>query len=772
MADRGVASPGIKPANGDWTHLTGGSNLATSTDHRVIGTPVARAEGPEKVTGFGKYSLDVSLPGTLWAKILRSPFAHARIVKIDASRALALPGVQAVLTGEDVKGIRTGKRLEDEPVLAWDRALFIGDKVAAVAADDEEIAEQAAALIEVEYEELDAVVETGEARKSEAPILHPDFNGYTGAPKPLDPITNVFACEHWGKGDIAQGFAEADLVVERVYRTQRTHQAYLEPHNTIVWIDGDEQVHVWLGTKSPFQNRNTIANAAGIPHDRVTVEYAHVGGDFGGKGDATGAPICYYLAKATGRPVKLALDYTEELMAMNPRHEAEMRVKVGVKRDGTLTAWESEIHFNSGAYGAYKPGPGANLIGAREIAGPYKIPHLSIDANQVYTNTVPCGFYRAPGEFQGIFAGESHMDVVAAELNMDPLELRLKNIIHDGDELPTGTRYQDVMLEEVTRAAAEASDFGAATPPGFGRGIAIGHRSQGGGESHVGITIDLDGSITANTSIFESGNGTYTLLRQVVAEELSVDPLDVKIVPWSTDHVETDMGVGGSRVSFAISHGGFAAAGLIKDRFRRLSAEFLGWSEEQISFHDGSLVNDSSGETVSFQSIVERTGEPVFERADQTETNPNPHTSFVAQVAEVRVEPETGEFVLTKLTAVHDTGRVLNPVGFHGQIEGGIVQAIGQALMEDIIVDESGRVTNASFADFKIPTTRDIPELNTILLEQNVGRGEYKVKGVGEHSNITTAPAIANAIAAAIGVRLNELPLTSENVWAALRNET
>ncbi len=745
-------------------------SMEAATEYRVIGTSVPRAEGPEKVTGRGKYSVDVALPGMLWARILRSPFPHARIVSIDTSRALALPGVHAVLTGEEVRGIRTGKRLLDEPLLVWDRALFIGDKVAAVAADDEETAREAADLIEVEYEELDAVVTMREARDTDAPVLHPDFNDYTGAPRQLDPVTNVFAHEQWTKGDIAQGFAEADVIVERVYRTQRTHQAYLEPHNTVVDIDAEGQVHVWLGTKSPFQNRNTIADAAGIPHERVTIEYAHVGGDFGGKGDATGVSICYELAKATGRPVKLALDYAEELMAMNPRHESEMRVKIGVMRDGRLIAWESEVNFNSGAYGAYKPGPNVNLIGAREIAGPYKIPHVRIDSYQVYTNTVPCGFHRAPGEFQGIFAGESHMDVVAAELGLDPLDIRLINVIHDDDPLPTGTVYQDVMLEQVTRAAAEASGLGGPTPPGVGRGIAVGHRSQGAGESHVAITIDFDGSVTANTSIFESGNGTYTLLSQVVAEELGIEATDVRVVPWTTDHVQTDMGVGGSRVSFAITHGGRAAARLAKDQLGQLSAELMGWSEEHLSFHDGEVVNAQSGDRISFQDIVTRSGEQLAVRADQAETNPNPYTSFVAQVAEVTVEPETGEIVISKLTAVHDTGKVLNPVGFHGQVEGGIVQAIGQSVMEDIIVDEGGRVTNPSFADFKIPTVRDIPELNTVLVEQDVGRGDYKIKGVGEHSNITTAPAIANAIAAATGVRLYELPLTSEKLWGALKD--
>ena len=302
-----------------------------TTTHRVIGTGVARSDGPEKVTGSGKYSLDVTVPGTLWAKILRSPYPHARIVRVDASRALALPGVQAVLTPDEVAGLRTGKRLQDEPVLAWERALFIGDKVAAVAADDEETAEEALSLIEVEYEELPAVATVDDARAPGAPVLHPDFNSYANVPAPQETPSNVFAHSQWSKGDVAQGFAEADVVVERTYTTPRTHQAYLEPHNTLVWIDPDGQVQVWLGTKSPFANRASLSALIDVPPDGITVNFAHVGGDFGGKGDITGAPICYFLAKKTGRPVKLVLDYSEELYAMNPRHESVMRVRAGAK---------------------------------------------------------------------------------------------------------------------------------------------------------------------------------------------------------------------------------------------------------------------------------------------------------------------------------------------------------------------------------------------------------------------------------------------------------
>ena len=735
--------------------------------HRVIGTSVARSDGPDKVTGLGKYSLDVTIPGTLWAKVLRSPYPHARVVKVDASRALELPGVQAVLTPDEVAGLRTGKRLLDEPVLAWDKVLFIGDKVAAVAAEDEDTAEQALALIDVEYEELPAVLTSDEARASGAPILHPDFNTYTNIPAPQETPSNLFAQTRWEKGDIAQGFAEADVIVERTYTTPRTHQAYLEPHNTVVWIDPEGQVQVWLGTKSPFANRASLSALIDLPPTQITVNAAYVGGDFGGKGDITGAPICYFLAKKTGRPVKLTLDYSEELSAMNPRHESTMRVKAGVKRDGTLTAWESEVYFNSGAYGAYKPVPGSNLGGIAEIAGPYVIPHVLIDAYQVYTNTVPCGFHRSPGEVQGIFAGESHMDELAKELGLDPIEIRVKNVIHDGDDTPVGHHFEEIKVEEVLREAARASGFSSPTKPNVGRGIAIGHRSQIGGQTHVGITVHDDGTVTAKNSIFDPGTGTHTIVQQVVAEELGLDVSRVRVVAFNTDEVENDTGVGGSRGSYVAPQAANAAAGDLKAKLRKLASEFEGWDEDLVEYDSGYLVNTRSGDRTPMEAIAERAGEPVEGRGSIMDMSPNPHTSFVAQVAEVEVDPETSELIITRFTSVHDTSQVINPIGFQGQIEGGIMSSLGFALMEELAVDEGGRVTNASFADFKIPTELDVPPLTTSLVVTTGGRGEYKVKGIGEHSNLTTAPAIANAIAAATGVRLYGLPLTSEKLWDA-----
>ena len=337
----------------------------------AVGAPIGRSDGPDKVTGLGQYSLDVTLPGTCCGA--RSSVPR---IRTPASSPLTPPprlrcrAVHAVLTPEDVQGLRFGKRIMDEHVLAFDTARYIGDAVAAVAAEDEDIAERALELLDVEYEELPAVVTMDEALADGAPILHPEFNSYFGIPDEQEsrrPISSQK--EHGARATFRQGFAEADLIVEHEYTTPRTHQGYLEVHNTIVWIDETGHVQVWLGSKSPFANRRAIALVIGEEPDNITVNYAYVGGDFGGKGDINGAPICYFLAKKTGRPVKLAFDYSEEFSAMNPRHESTMRVKAGVKRDGTLTAWEAEVYFNSGGYGSYKPVPGSNLPGIAEIAG-------------------------------------------------------------------------------------------------------------------------------------------------------------------------------------------------------------------------------------------------------------------------------------------------------------------------------------------------------------------------------------------------------------------
>ena len=364
------------------------------------------------------------------------------------------------------------------------------------------------------------------------------------------------------------------------------------------------------------------------------------------------------------------------------------------------------------------------------------------------------------------------MDIVAGRLGMTPLAFRLKNVIHDGDDTPTGHRFQEIRAEEVIRAAARAGDLEGPKPPNVGRGIAYGHRTQYGGGTQVAVSVDGVGDVVARSSFFDPGTGTYTLIQQFVGEELGIEPGRVRVVPFSTSEMSAevfDFGVGGSRGSMVGPQAALKASTELKSELRRYAAEFNGWDEDVVSYSGGSLVNDRTGARMSMGEVAARRGEPIEGRNHEPEEMMSPWTSFVAQVAEVEVDPDTGEVRVRKVTAVHDTARVLNPVGFHGQIEGGMVQGLGGGVMEDIIVDDSGRVANPSLADYKAPTERDIPELNTVLLEAPDGWGEYKVKAVGEHSNITTAPAITNAIADATGVRLDGIPVHPERVYRALK---
>jgi CO/xanthine dehydrogenase Mo-binding subunit len=737
------------------------------TTYKTIGQASPRVDAQEKVTGAALYTADVSLPGALWGASLRSPFPHARIVNVDTSQALLVPGVHAVLTGRDVQGVRYGRRLYDVPVLAEDKVRFIGERVAAVAASDRDAAEEALLLIDVEYEELPAVFDPLEALRDGAPILHPDLNSYAGLPKPVDGPTNSFAQDTWGKGDIVQGFAEADLIVENTFTVPRQHQAYLETHSCIVWIDDQGRVQVWATSKVPYPVKRQLADALGLPEERIRINPVNIGGDFGGKGSPMDIPLAYFLAVRTGRPVKMVMDYTEEFMAGNPRHAASVEIKTGVKNDGTLVALQVRVLFNSGAYGGFKPAPGVNLGGAAKTGGPYRIPHVQIEALQVYTNTVPGGFMRAPGEPQGVFAGESQMDCVAQQLGMDPLEFRLKNVMRDGDENPLGASYADIKALETLEAAVSASGYSTPKAPNVGRGLAMGDRPAAGGESHASVTLSADGSILVHTSIFEPGTGTYTLLQKIVAEELDVPLSQVKVQVWDTDAVPFDTGVGGSRVTRVAGLAAVQAAGEASSELLRVAADILGWPEERMAIRGGDIVRQDTSESRPWAELLDQYGRPVVGRGHVVEGRTAEVSSFTAQVAEVSVDQETGEVKILRFTTAHDVGTVLNPVDHQGQIDGAVIQGIGYALTENLEV-EDGRVTVPNFGEYKILNIKDIPELQTVLLETDSGPGPYHARGIGENPCGPVAPAIANAIADAVGVRIKDLPITAEKINRAL----
>jgi CO/xanthine dehydrogenase Mo-binding subunit len=735
--------------------------------YTTIGQPTTRIEGYEKVTGATPYTADVALPGTLWGRALRSPLPHARIIRIDTSRARQVPGVHAILTGADVRGIRYGRRLFDVPVLAEDRVRFVGERVAAVAAEDWNAAEEALARIDVDYEELPAVFDALEALREDAPILHPEVNSYIGLPRPLEHPSNAFVRDTWSKGNLDEGFAQADLIIENTFTVPRQHQAYLEPHSCLVCIDAQGRLQIWASSKVPYQVKEQLSVALGLPKERIRLNPVAIGGDYGGKGSPMDIPLAYFLAVRSGRPVKMVMDYVEELTAGNPRHAAIVQLKTGVRREGTMVAHAAKVFFDSGAYGGFKPTPTVNLGGASKAGGPYKIPHVHIESVQVYTNTIPGGFMRAPGEPQTLFAIESHIDCVARQLGIDPLDFRLKNLIEEGDETPIGTRYRHIRAKETLEAAAAAAGYHTPKARNIGRGIAIGERPPAGGESHAAVTLNPDGSVIVHTSIFEPGTGTYTILRQIVAEELHLPLNDIQVQVWDTDGVPFDTGVGGSRVTRVAGQAAYQAAQEASRVVRRMAADVLDWPEDSITLRGAEVVHQETGQSHSWAALLQRCGQPVIGRGSVQDMNPSPVTSFTAQVAEVAVDPETGQVQLQRFTTAHDVGRILNPLDHQGQIEGAVVQGLGYALSEELAV-EDGRVTRAHFGDYKIPGMPDIPILKTVVLESENGPGPYNAKGIGENPIGPVAPAIANAVADAVGVRIRELPITAEKVYRAL----
>lgn len=748
--------------------------VGETAGYRVIGSPAPRIEGVEKVTGRARYAADVSLPGTIWGKALHSPYAHARIVRIDTSAARQVPGVHAVITGADTRdGGLWGRGVKDAPPLAFERVRYAGERVAAVAADDEEIAQQALDLIAVEYEEWPAVFDPLAAMQPGAPILHPDFNSYVGFRMKQDEPSNVHHRTRLDRGDLDRGFAEADLIVEHTYITQRQSQGYLEPHALLVHIDpADGRVHVWHCNKVPHFTRASLAVVAGIPEERIVFHPTYIGGDFGGKGNSRITPICYYLAKASGRPVRMISDYVEEFIAGNPRHHVIIRLKSGVRRDGTLTAHQVDYIVNSGAYAAFKPY--GTIGGANQAAGPYRIPNCRIESAFVYTNNIPGGFVRAPGEPQGVWAIESHMDEIARQLGIDPVELRLKNLVVDGEETAFGEHLEHVRACETLQAAVEAAGYHGPKPPNVGRGVAVGERGTGGGEGTTDITLHPDGSATIGTPIFDQGTSSYTTIAQVAGEELGVAPGQIRLQVWDTDAIPSDSGLAGSHGTYVQTAVAYEAAQEVKRRLLELAARQLEWPQESLAFADGrirrlAVTADGGDDSVSWQELLQRAGESVSGRGHATLARSHT-TAFVAQVAEVSVDPETGEVKLLRFTTAHDAGAVVNPIGFQGQVNGGVLLGIGYALMEEVKV-EDGRVTTASFGDYKMPTARDIPPLTTVVLPSEHGEGPYRIRGIGEAPCTPVAPAIANAVADAAGVRVRELPISAEKVYTALRHQ-
>jgi CO/xanthine dehydrogenase Mo-binding subunit len=728
-------------------------------------------EGPEKVTGRAQYTADVTLPGSLWGRVLRSPHAHARIVRVDATRARAMAGVRAVVTGRDLPGLLFGKVVQDMPVLCWDRVRFVGDRVAAVAAETPDAAEAALAAIEVEYEELPAVWDPLEAMRPAAPLLHDDPAAYAGAPAHLlaPDVRNGQTRQVWRKGDVEQGLREADLVLEHTFRIPSRHQGYLEPHASLVAIDDDGRVQVWTASKAPFRARTQLARSVGIPEEQIRVHVVCVGGDFGGKGDALDAPIAYLLARETGRPVKVVMSFGEELTASNPSHPTVIAIRTGVNRDGSLVARSMRVVHASGAYAALKPN--GILSSWHYVGGAYRIPHTLFEFLQVYTNTTPGGYFRAPGAHQFTFAVESHTDLIAAELGIEPAEFRLRNLIRNGEADGVGNRMTRIGAYEVLRAALDAAGWHQPKrAPNVGRGITLFGRQIGGGPGGAILTAQLDGTVTLLSPTFDMGAGTHTIEQQLVASELGLPLERVRVVIGDTDSAPYDDGPRASRVTYTEGQAVVQACDQLRARLTESAARLLDSREDQVVYRDGTFT--AEGRRVSFADAVSQAndGHPLTVTVELNLPQREDVMYYCAQVAEVEVDPGSGQVRVDRLVTAHDVGTIINPVTHQGQIDGGAITGIGLALTEELML-EDGRIVNGNLGEYKLPTTADIPVLETVLVESPGGTGPHEAKAIGEMANNGPPAAIANAVADAVGARVYELPITSERVYAALATQ-
>jgi carbon-monoxide dehydrogenase large subunit len=720
--------------------------------HRIVGHTIGRLDGAGKVTGADRYSADVTLPGLIWGKALRSPLPHARIVGIDTSRAKALPGVLAVLTAADLPDILVGRRMFDMPLLARDRVRFIGEKVAVVAAVDPDVADEALAQIDVQYEDLPATIDLAKALDSGAPVVHENAGAYEGAPKER-PHPNVQSVLRFKLGNVEAGFREADRIFEHTFRTQLAHQGYLEPHAGVVAIDADGRVQVWASNKMPHRLKELMSLALQLPQEKIRVNLTPIGGDFGGKGSLMDLPLAYHLSRVTGRPVKMVMRYAEELMAGNPRHPSLITMRTGVTNDGRIVARQVKSLFNSGAYAAFKPAPSVHLGGAGMGAGVYRMPNLLIESYCVYTHNIPCGHARSPGEPQMVFAGESHMDMIAKELGLDPTEFRRRNLLKDGDLLANGHHLEEVRAKETLQAALEASHWSQPKPgPWIGRGVAMTHRHIGVGFTNARVRLETTGNVTLVIALPDTGTGAHLTLRQVVAEVLGLAIDDVQIELATTDVFENDSGVGGSRVTHTGGRAAYHACEKLKELIAAETAK-LGTPGASLAAIAQAAARE--GRTLEASHFYDAKTHAAV-------------TSFTAQVAEVAVDPATGQVSVRHFTTAHDVGTVINPIGHQGQIEGGLIQGLGYALMEELPT-EDGRISTLNLGETKLPTIADIPPLTTVLVEDAVGPGPFRAKAIGEGSISAVAPAIANAVADACGVRILDLPITAEKVYFALR---
>ena len=762
-------------------------NMVLSTNEfRVVGTRPIRHDGVDKVTGRARYGADTQLSGTLYGKILRSPHAHARIKSIDASRALALPDVKAVVTAADLpetsanysdqgEGAMVNYGFYSRNVMAREKALYRGHAVAAVAATSHHAAEEALSLIDVDYDVLDPVLNAHDAMKDDAPILHkrlltlsdPAFRAGGYRDDEAEKGTNVANHFQFRAGDIEQGFREADVVVEHEYQTKPVHQGYIEPHSaTALWSTNDD-VTVWTSSQGHFALRDHTSTILGIPVSRVKLVPMEIGGGFGGKGmgGCYLEPVAALLSRESGQPVKVTMSRTEVFEGTGPTAAAYIRVKMGATREGRITAAEAVLTYEAGAF------PGSPVpSGCRTMFAPYEIANAFIEGYDVVVNTQKTAAYRAPGSPAAAFAAESAIDDLCEELGIDPIEFRLLNAAKEGTRLPTGPVFRRIGCVEMLQAAKEHPH--ASTPlvgPNRGRGMAGGAWFNGSGPASAVASVNPDGTVSLVEGSPDIG-GSRAVMAMHLAEVLGIAAEDVKPSIADTDSIGYSSGAGGSGVTFKMGHACYEAAQDIKRQMVERAARTWEVDPELVEYRDAAVQHKEDPELrMTFSelaAVLNATGGPILGRAT---VNPaGVGNCFAFHIVDVEVDPDTGKVEVLRYTALQDVGKAVHPSYVEGQIQGGAVQGVGWALNEEYYFDQQGCMLNSSFLDYRMPTSLDLPMIDTVLVEVANPGHPYGVRGVGEVPIVPPMAAIANAIYDAIGVRMYELPMSPGRVVEAL----
>ena len=762
------------------------SNIVLSTqEYKVVGTRPIRHDGTDKVTGRAQYSADINLPGLLHGKVLRSPHPHARIVSIDASRALALPGVKAVVTSAELpqpsglaaelsEGAMSNPRFLSNNFLAADKALYKGHAVAAVAATDANIAEQAAALIDVKYEVLTPVLDVREAMKDDAPVLierlqtlsstsmrtgglRPEGQDGTGSN-----ISNHFVFE---TGDLDEGFKEADVVVEREFRTAQVHQGYIEPHSATALWNPDGNVTIWCSSQGHFNVREQVAIILGIPVSTIKVIPMEIGGGFGGKLVAYLEPLATVLSKKTGHPVKMSMSRTEVFEGTGPTSGSYMRVKMGAKKDGHITAAEASLAYEAGAFPGSPVNPGCQCM-----FSPYDIPNARVEGYDVVVNKPKVAAYRAPGAPGAAFAAETVIDELCEKIGMDPLEFRLLNGAKEGTRRITGVRFPRTGFLETVQAAKDHDHYSAALEgPNRGRGVAAGFWFNNTGGASANISVNSDGTVSLVEGSPDIG-GTRVAAAMQAAEVLGISAEDVHPSIGDTDSVGWTSMTGGSSVAFKTGWACYEAAQDVVSQMTERAARIWDVSAEDVEFSDGVISHKSDPELrLTFKELAGRlnsTGGPIVGRAAVDPRGVA--VAFAVHMVDVEVDPDTGKVQILRFTALQDAGKAVHPSYVEGQMQGGASQGVGWALNEEYFFNESGEMANSSFLDYRMPTSLDLPMIDTVIVEVPNPGHPYGVKGVGEVCIVPPMAAVANAIHDAIGVRMTELPMSPGKILEAL----